>query len=590
MGELATSTIAALMRLGALGGQGWEETLQEILLVTSGILTVERVSYWRFREEPPAIVCELGYDARGQRFERGFVLRESDAAPYFRAVRSSLVMAADDAREDPRTNCLIDYLEARGIGSLLDTAVRARGNPIGILCVEHVGEPRIWNAREQEFAFAVAQILSSRSEADARDEAEVRVRQARFMDDVIASMAENLEPKAAAQLAAQHVVPTLAEWASVVTYDGSRFHPAALAYVPRIPQAVVEVAARLSPQDFEGPGFITHAMRERQALFLRELTAEVVEGYGVDPSDAAILATAPIRSVIAVPFIVRGELTGGMLFATGTHLFNQSDLQFAQRYASRVSVMLENARLYQKAQDAIRARDDFLTLAAHELRTPITSLRLFAQKLARKASQMSPGMVAELSDRILRQSARLERMADRLLDTCEIGAGRPSIERSEIDLAEVVDDVVQAFQETATRAGSELFVSVQGSVVGCWDSVRVEQIIANLVDNSIKFGEGKPIHIDLESTDGTARLSVRDEGRGISDEDKPHVFDQYWRGNDTRNFGGLGLGLYVVREMARAHGGSVSLESGPAGGTTFVLELPLLRPAEAQEAQEARAS
>jgi len=106
--------------------------------------------------------------------------------------------------------------------------------------------------------------------------------------------------------------------------------------------------------------------------------------------------------------------------------------------------------------------------------------------------------VAGLSSRILRQAARLERMADRLLDTCEIGAGRPSIERSETNLGQIVDDVVHAFAEPAHLAGSELVTSVRGSVVGHWDPIRVEQIVANLVDNAIKFGDGKPIHIDVE--------------------------------------------------------------------------------------------
>src|SRR5262245_41616646 len=110
MGELATSTIAALMRLGSLAGHGWEQTLQDILLVTSGVLSVERVSYWRFREEPASIVCELGYDTRGQTFERGFVLRESEAAAYFRAVKTTQVMGAVDARHDPRTSNLARYL------------------------------------------------------------------------------------------------------------------------------------------------------------------------------------------------------------------------------------------------------------------------------------------------------------------------------------------------------------------------------------------------------------------------------------------------------------------------------------------------
>jgi signal transduction histidine kinase len=240
--------------------------------------------------------------------------------------------------------------------------------------------------------------------------------------------------------------------------------------------------------------------------------------------------------------------------------------------------MLENARLYQKAQQAIRARDDFLTLAAHELRTPITSLRLFAHRLADKAPQLSPGVVMGLSQRILRQASRLEQMTDRLLDTSEIGAGGPSIERTETDLGQIVDDAVHAFAETARRAGSDLVLSTRGSVVGQWDPVRLEQMVANLLDNAIKFGDHKPIRIDVEATDGKARLSIRDEGHGISEQDEEYVFDRYWRAKNSWNVGGLGLGLYVVRAIAEAHGGHVTFERNPSGGSTFVLELPVATP------------
>jgi signal transduction histidine kinase len=267
-----------------------------------------------------------------------------------------------------------------------------------------------------------------------------------------------------------------------------------------------------------------------------------------------------------------------MLFAKIKAPYTQADLGFAERYALRVSVMLENARLYQKSQEAIRARDDFLTLAAHELRTPITSLRLFAHQLADKGSQMPSDMVTGLSHRILRQAARLERMANRLFDTCEIGAARASIERTRTDLGQIVDDSVHAFAEMARRAGSELLVSIHGPVVGLWDPIRIDQIVANLVDNAIKFGNGKPIRIELEATGGKARLSIRDEGHGITQEDEEHLFDRYWRSQRTRNFGGLGLGLYVVKALAEAHGGQITFERNPSGGSTFILELPCAPP------------
>jgi signal transduction histidine kinase len=579
MGELPTSTIASLLRLGTLAGQGrWEETLQDILLVTAGAIGVERVSYWRFRDEPASIVCELGYDTRGHRFERGFVLRETDAAPYLKAVQTTHVMSVVDARRDPRTHGLEVYLAARGVGSLLDTVIRARGNPVGILCIEHVGEPRSWTSQEQEFAFAVAQILSTKIEADARDEAERRVHEAQVLEDATAAMAESFEPCAAAQVAVQRAVPALAHWAKILVYDGKRVTSMAEAYLRPIEGGVKDAIREATPIDLEGPGFFAHAMREQQTLFLPEVTPEIAKEYGVEGRYYAALAALPLRSVIAAPFVVRGELTGALMLASIGTPFGQTDLRFAERYALRVSVMLENARLYQKSCDAIGVRDEFLSLAAHELRTPITSLRLFAQQLAQKAPQMTSSAVIGLSNRILRQAERLERMADRLLDTSEIGRGRPSIDRAETDLGQIVEDVTHAFDDTALRAGSELTLSIRGPVVGRWDPIRLEQIVANLLDNAIKFGDGKPIRVELESAGEKARLSIRDEGGGISREDEPHVFERYWRASEHRSVGGLGLGLYVVKEMTEAHGGSVTLERNSTGGSTFVLELPLAPP------------
>ncbi len=573
--DLATPTIAALLRLGSIAQHGWDETLQEILLVTSDVLKVERTSYWRFRDEPPSIVCELGYQAGGQRYERGSVLREADAGPYFEAVKQSQVMPVQDARLDPRTSCLREYLDAHGVGSLLDTALRSGRNPIGILCVEHVGKPRSWTAQEQEFAFSVSQVLAARVEADARSEAEARVRQARFLADVSASMAETFEPTAAARLAAQGAVPILADLALVLASEGDTVRCVAESHIDKIDGPQLEALLRRRPPKLETTGLISHAICERQTLFLPRVTPQVSSAYRWSEQDLAAFEAFAIRSVIVVPFIVRGELTGAMLFATTTEPYRQSEVQFAERYAYGVAIIMENARLYKKAQEAIRARDDFLSMASHELRTPITSLRLFAQKLAQKASHAAPATVIGLSERILRQTARLDRMAERLLDTCEIGAGYPSIERAPTDLVTVVDDVVQAFTEPAAHAGSQLLVSFPGPVVGLWDPVRLEQIVANLLDNSIKFGEGKPIHIDVDANEHRVRLSIRDEGPGISDEEAAHVFERYWRSKRAKNHGGLGLGLYVVSEMAKAQGGTVRLESREGRGSTFTLELPL---------------
>jgi signal transduction histidine kinase len=574
VGELETPTVAALLRLGSLADNHWDAALQEILLFASDVLKIARVSCWRFRDEPRSIVCELGYQRQGQRFERGFVLRQEECPSYFEGIRLCQIMAVDDARTDERTGCLRTYLENRGIGAMLDAPIRAGEGPLGILCAEHVGGPRTWSPQEKEFSLVVAQILATKLEACARNRAENREQQAILLSDVTAALAETLDAKEAARLAARRALPALGEMAVLVTLDGVKTRDVAIAHVNEKGASALEALMAQYPPTLEGPGFLSHAMRERQSLLVPYATQEAARNYGASGQWSAA-ASLGVRTVMAVPLSARGTLSGGMMFARSTGSYGPEDLQLAERYTQRIAVLLENARLYQEAREAIAARDDFLALASHELRTPITSLRLFAQQLAHKAPQMSPVTVAGMCERILRQAARLDRMANRLVGACGTGAGSPLLERVETDLNQVVSDVAQMFAATAVQAGSDILVTTHGQVVGLWDPIRLEQVVGNLVDNAIKFGAGKPIQIDVGAVDGWATLSVRDQGVGLGEEDQKSVFDRYWRGCSAKGFGGLGLGLHVAREIARALGGTVDVESHVGQGSTFTLKLPL---------------
>jgi signal transduction histidine kinase len=263
------------------------------------------------------------------------------------------------------------------------------------------------------------------------------------------------------------------------------------------------------------------------------------------------------------------------VFASTTHTYDQSELRFAETYAQRIGIALENERLYRLSQKAVVARDEFLSLAAHELRTPLASLQLSAHSLARIASESAPEELATLSERIQRQTGRLGRLVARLLDTCQVDAERPSLDRASVDLTSIVRDVVQAYQETAKRAGCELVVSAGSSLVGQFDPVRIEQVVWNLLDNAVKFGAKKPIVVSVRELNAKAVVSVRDMGMGIPLEDQELVFERYGRAPSARGFGGLGLGLHLAREIVQAHGGTIHLESAPGKGSTFTVELPL---------------
>lgn len=239
----------------------------------------------------------------------------------------------------------------------------------------------------------------------------------------------------------------------------------------------------------------------------------------------------------------------------------------------------EREQLVAELREAVRARDDFLSIASHELRTPLTTLTLGAEHLIRlvdKGTAPEPAQLRARAERIHAQGRRLERLVGTLLDVARIAQGRVQLFPEELDVALVVRDQVERLRESAARSGSELTVEAPGPLLGRFDRTRLEQIVDNLVANAIKFGRGQPIRVALESSDEAIRLIVRDQGLGIAKEDRARVFERFERAVSERHYGGLGLGLWVTRQLVEAMGGSVFVTGELGQGSTFIVEWPRL--------------
>jgi signal transduction histidine kinase len=229
------------------------------------------------------------------------------------------------------------------------------------------------------------------------------------------------------------------------------------------------------------------------------------------------------------------------------------------------------------AEDAVRMRDEFLSIASHELRTPLTSLTLFAQALAQRLELGEAVDTAELRRALElsgRQIRRLTALVGLLLDVSRARRGDIALKLERVDLSALVSDVCSLLSDQAARSGSTLSVSGD-RMEGTWDRLRLEQVVTNLVTNAIKFGRARPIRVALAREDGMARLTVEDQGIGIPADVQARIFEPFVRGVSSRNFGGLGLGLYITRAIVLAHGGSVAIESEPGKGTRFVVLLPI---------------
>jgi PAS domain S-box-containing protein len=253
----------------------------------------------------------------------------------------------------------------------------------------------------------------------------------------------------------------------------------------------------------------------------------------------------------------------------------------------------QRERLISELRDAVRARDEFLQVASHELKTPLTPLQLQLDTLGRlleKAGIRSERLHEKL-ETATRQTLRLTRLVESILDVSRITGGRLALHLERLDLVELVREVAARFREDARRAGSELVVRAPDSLHGSWDRQRVDQILSNLMTNAIKYGPGKPIEIEVAGAchEETVRVSVTDRGIGIHNDEIGRIFGRFERAVSIRHFGGLGLGLFIASQFAHAHGGTLLGQSEPGAGSTFSVVLPvetIAQPSPAWEYQE----
>jgi signal transduction histidine kinase len=227
------------------------------------------------------------------------------------------------------------------------------------------------------------------------------------------------------------------------------------------------------------------------------------------------------------------------------------------------------------AETGVLLRDEFISTAAHELRTPLTSLQLSVQGLVR-AFQRGDAP-AELERSLLisqRQTTRLVQLVERLLDASRMSDVPLALELEEIVLVELLRDVARMVAPDLERSGSSLEISGDEAIAGRWDRIRLEQVISNLLRNAINYGRGRPIRVTLAREGNEARVAVQDEGIGIAPEQLERIFGRFERAVPSRNYGGMGLGLYIARRITEAHGGHISVESTPGEGATFTVHLP----------------
>jgi predicted ATPase/signal transduction histidine kinase len=482
------------------------------------------------------------------------------------------------------------YVVAHALKSAVAIPIRRQASSLGVLYLEN-------NLATRAFApdrIRVLQLLSSQMaislensllfeklhvEVEERRRAE---RAVRFLAESSMALAESLDYETILIRVARLAVPFLADCCMVLVLDkGQTIHCVAVACASPAKEALLRELQRRHPPrwDSQVPGVV--ALRTGLPQFISEVSDEHLRGMSQDAEHLEWIRSIGVRSGMAVPLMTQEKSIGSISFlgVTPERRYGPADLALSQELARRAAVFIDNARLYHEAQEAIRLRDEFLTIASHELYTPVTSLKLAMQGLERASASAPPETFSRAFQNARRQIRRLTRLIDELLSVSRLQQGQVHLQLEEVDLAAITRDVVEHFREESVRSSSPLLIHAAPFVIGRWDRTRLEQVITNLLANALKFGSHKPIEISVTSEHGTARLSVKDHGIGIAPDKLPHIFERFERGVSAREYGGLGLGLYIAHEIVSALGGTVHVESTPGVGTCFTVQLPCSGPA-----------
>jgi PAS domain S-box-containing protein len=413
-----------------------------------------------------------------------------------------------------------------------------------------------------------------------------------FLAQASAALGASLDYQETLAQVANLAVPRIADWCGVdILSAEGKLEQLAVAHVDRAKAELAKEWRRRWPPPRDSVSYAV--VSSGQPQLLPQITDAMIDAGAPDPEQRRIARELGLRSAMLVPLVVERQPAGVISFinAESGRRFGEQDLILATEIARRASLAIENARAYTEARTALQTRDNFLAIASHELRTPLSGLMVLMTSLVRAAStgrilQLGPEGLKDRMMKAERQALQLARLIDRLLDVSRLSARDLRLERERVDFAEIARDAISRYDDEAAEHGTRINVRVSGATVGVWDRSRIDQVVTNLVGNAVKYGRGAPITVSISaSTSGYLRLTVRDEGPGIPSEDQERIFGQFERAAPSKNVPGMGLGLWLVRRIVTAHGGTVTLESNPGQGTTFAVILPMTPDASSERAE-----
>ena len=419
------------------------------------------------------------------------------------------------------------------------------------------------------------------AERQAHADAQAAAERAIFLAEATSTLAAQLDYDATIQRLARLAVPRLADLCTIhMLDDNGALRQLAVAHSDPAVEALMWELDQAHPRDFDTLVGLVLVAHTGAPELVTEIDDARLLHFARAPERLAMLRRLHMISSLCLPLVARGRTLGAISFImaeSGRH-YREGETQLAEELARRAALAVDNARLYRDAQEALRTRDQFLSVAAHELRTPLTALSGSTQLFARRARR--DGTLNQRDDRsiqlILSQAERLNRLIASLLDLSRIQLGVFSLDAADLDLNALVRRVVEEYLPLLDTHS----IIVQGEADALMvrgDELRLDQVFQNLIQNAVKYSPGGgDVTVQLAAEESWAHVSVRDTGVGIPADALPHLFQRFYRAPNATEQSGLGIGLHVVQEVVSLHGGAVRVASQEGAGSTFTVQLPLL--------------
>lgn len=405
---------------------------------------------------------------------------------------------------------------------------------------------------------------------------------ASFLAEASTLLASSLDYSETMKKLARLSVPELGDWCTITIRDEATRDLQRLAAVHLDPKKrpLMDELISLYPTDSDQTSGIQKVIESGISSLTDQVDDSVLVRAAKDERHLFLMRELGVKSCMVVPIRARERILGAISVVSGTsgRVYDAEDLKMAEELGRRAGIAIENAMLYSQVQRAVRLRDEFLSIASHELKTPVTSLKLQIQMARRKIEPEkglapSPEKLAKAFDISAKQVNRLSSLIDDLLDVSRIEAGKLSYSFEEVDLGKLVEEVVDRYRDELEIVGSPIELITQSRIMVRIDRFRIEQVVINLLTNAMKYGAGKAVFVSVRASGGKAFVDVKDHGIGIPESEQDRIFNRFERAISYSNISGLGLGLYISRQIVLGHQGALYVQSEIGKGSTFTVEL-----------------